>query len=235
MKRDNLSLRLRTVAAYVHREAVMADIGSDHAYLPCYLILEHQVVYAIAGEVNEGPYQSALREVQAANLQNKISVRKGDGLDILSQNEADVITICGMGGQLISSILEKGKTKLEGVKRLVLQPNVGSDAVRKWLIKENWVLVHEEIIKEDGKIYEVLVADSDKMEQPYSEKEELELLLGPFLMKEKNKAFVEKWKGELHQWEKILQQMELSESPDLTERKASLQKRIDSVKEELNL
>ncbi|MDM5338983.1 tRNA (adenine(22)-N(1))-methyltransferase TrmK [Fictibacillus enclensis] len=235
MKRDNLSLRLRTVAAHIHREAVMADIGSDHAYLPCYLILEHQVVYAIAGEVNEGPYQSALHEVQAANLQNKISVRKGDGLDILSPNEADVITICGMGGQLISSILEKGKTKIEGVKRLVLQPNVGADTVRKWLMKENWILVHEEIIKEDGKIYEVLVADWDKKEQPYSEKEELELLLGPFLMKEKNEAFVEKWKGELHQWEKILQQMERSESPDLAERKASLQKRIDSVKEELSL
>ncbi|MDN4525419.1 tRNA (adenine(22)-N(1))-methyltransferase [Fictibacillus fluitans] len=233
MKRDNLSLRLKRVAAHVHREAVMADIGSDHAYLPCYLILEHQVVYAIAGEVNEGPYQSAHNEVQAANLQNKISVRKGDGLEILSPNEADVITICGMGGQLISSILEKGKTKLQGVKRLVLQPNVGADTLRKWLKKENWILVHEEIIKEDGKIYEILVADRVEKEQPYTEKEELELLLGPFLMKEKNEVFFDKWKGELHQWENILKQMELSESPDLAERKASLQKRIDSVKEEL--
>ncbi|WP_062234905.1 tRNA (adenine(22)-N(1))-methyltransferase [Fictibacillus sp. FJAT-27399] len=233
MKRDNLSLRLKTVANYVHREAVIADIGSDHAYLPCYLVLEHQVVYAIAGEVNEGPYQSALKEVQSANLQTKISVRKGDGLEVISPNETDVITICGMGGQLIASILEKGKSKLEGVKRLILQPNVGADSVRIWLKNEGWTLTQEEILKEDGKIYEVLVADLQEGNQPYTENETLELLLGPFLMKQKNEAFIEKWRGELEQWTKILQQMESSQSPDSMERKRQLMKRIESVKKEL--
>ncbi|MCQ6266253.1 tRNA (adenine(22)-N(1))-methyltransferase TrmK [Fictibacillus sp. WQ 8-8] len=233
MKRDNLSLRLKTVANYVHREAVIADIGSDHAYLPCYLVLEHQVVYAIAGEVNEGPYQSALKEVQSANLQTKISVRKGDGLEVISPNETDVITICGMGGQLIASILEKGKSKLEGVKRLILQPNVGADSVRIWLKNEGWTLTQEEILKEDGKIYEVLVADRQEGNQPYTENETLELLLGPFLMKQKNEAFIEKWRGELEQWTKILQQMESSQSPDSMERKRQLMKRIESVKKEL--
>ncbi|UZJ80617.1 tRNA (adenine(22)-N(1))-methyltransferase [Fictibacillus sp. KU28468] len=233
MKRDNLSLRLKTVANYVHREAVIADIGSDHAYLPCYLVLEHQVVYAIAGEVNEGPYQSALKEVQSANLQTKISVRKGDGLEVISPNETDVITICGMGGQLIASILEKGKSKLKGVKRLILQPNVGADSVRIWLKNEGWTLTQEEILKEDGKIYEVLVADRQEGNQPYTENETLELLLGPFLMKQKNEAFIEKWRGELEQWTKILQQMESSQSPDSMERKRQLMKRIESVKKEL--
>ncbi|MDN4074788.1 MULTISPECIES: tRNA (adenine(22)-N(1))-methyltransferase [Fictibacillus] len=233
MKRDKLSLRLKTVADYVHRESVMADIGSDHAYLPCYLVLENQVAYAIAGEVNEGPYQSALKEVQSANLQTKISVRKGDGLEVISPNEADVITICGMGGQLITSILENGKSKLAGVKRLVLQPNVGADSIRKWLIKEGWTLTHEEILKEDGKIYEVLVADIQEGVQPYTKDESLELLLGPYLMKQKNKTFIEKWKGELEQWNKIMLQMESSQSPDLMERKQQLLKRIESVEEVL--
>ncbi|MCK6257738.1 tRNA (adenine(22)-N(1))-methyltransferase TrmK [Fictibacillus sp. KIGAM418] len=233
MKRDNLSLRLKTVANYVHREAVIADIGSDHAYLPCYLVLEHQVVYAIAGEVNEGPYQSALKEVQSANLQSKISVRKGDGLEVISPNETDVITICGMGGQLIASILEKGKSKLEGVKRLILQPNVGAGSVRIWLKNEGWTLTQEEILQEDGKIYEVLVADRKEGNQPYTDNEMLELLLGPFLMKQKNEAFIEKWSGELEQWTKILQQMESSQSPDSMERKRQLMKRIESVKKEL--
>lgn len=233
MKRDNLSLRLKTVADFVMRDSVVADIGSDHAYLPCYLMLEHQVPYAIAGEVNEGPYQSALKEVQLAGFQDKISVRKGDGLAVISPNEADVITICGMGGQLITSILENGKSKLEGVKRLILQPNVGAETVRKWLKKEGWVLNFEEIVKEDGKIYEILVADRQKGGHPYTEKENLELLLGPYLMNNKNDAFVEKWTSEIQQWEKILHQMDMSGSPGLEERKAQLKKKIETVKEEL--
>jgi tRNA (adenine22-N1)-methyltransferase len=210
MNSEKLSKRLERVSHYVMQDSVLADIGSDHAYLPCYLGLKNIIKKGIAGEITEGPFLSAKEQVVLDGLTDVIEVRKGDGLSVLKENEAEVVTICGMGGSLITSILEKGKDKLGNAKRLILQPNVGAKNVRKWLLKENWVLTAEEIIKEDGKIYEVLVADRSG-EQPYTKNIESELLLGPFLVKNQNDAFKEKWTGEVKQWNAILAQMEKSQ------------------------
>jgi tRNA (adenine22-N1)-methyltransferase len=210
MNSEKLSKRLERVSHYVMQDSVLADIGSDHAYLPCYLGLKNIIKKGIAGEITEGPFLSAKEQVVLDGLTDVIEVRKGDGLSVLKENEAEVVTICGMGGSLITSILEKGKDKLGNAKRLILQPNVGAKTVRKWLLKENWVLTAEEIIKEDGKIYEVLVADRSG-EQPYTKNIESELLLGPFLVKNQNDAFKEKWTGEVKQWNAILAQMEKSQ------------------------
>jgi tRNA (adenine22-N1)-methyltransferase len=210
MNSEKLSKRLERVSHYVIQDSVLADIGSDHAYLPCYLGLKNIIKKGIAGEITEGPFLSAKEQVMLDGLTDVIEVRKGDGLSVLKKNEAEVVTICGMGGSLITSILEKGKDKLGNTKRMILQPNVGAKTVRKWLLKENWVLTAEEIIKEDGKIYEVLVADRSG-EQPYTKNMESELLLGPFLVNNQNDAFKEKWSGEVKQWNAILAQMEKSQ------------------------
>lgn len=210
MNSEKLSQRLEKVSNYVLQGSVLADIGSDHAYLPCYLGLKRKIKKGIAGEITEGPYLSAKEQVVLDGLSDIIEVRKGDGLSVLKENEAEVITICGMGGSLITSILEKGKDKLGKAQRLVLQPNIGAKNVRKWLLKEDWVLSAEEIIKEDGKIYEVLVADRSG-EQPYTNNIDAELLFGPFLLKAQNEAFKEKWAGEVRQWKAILAQMEKSQ------------------------
>lgn len=233
MNVEKLSLRLEKVAKYVLDHSIVADIGSDHAYLPCYLAVNKRIRGAIAGEINEGPYQSAKKQVEESGLEHIITVRKGNGLAVISANEAEVITICGMGGQLIATILEEGKEKLEGVKRLILQPNVGSESVRKWLLKENWILVTEEILKEDGKIYEVLVADRTGV-QPYSGNPTYELLLGPYLLKEKSDVFREKWLGEIAQWTNILKQMKKSGSLGVGLKIAELKEKIETVKELIN-
>lgn len=209
MNSEKLSQRLEKVSNYVLQGSVLADIGSDHAYLPCYLGLKKKIKKGIAGEITEGPYLSAKEQVELDGLSDVIEVRKGDGLSVLKEDEAEVVTICGMGGSLITSILEKGKDKLGNAKRLILQPNIGAKNVRKWLLKEKWVLSAEEIIKEDGKIYEVLVADRSG-EQPYTNNIEAELLFGPFLLNDQNEAFKEKWAGEVRQWKAILAQMEKS-------------------------
>lgn len=111
------------------------------------------------------------KNVQAEGLAEKITVRMGDGLEVIQPGEVDCITIAGMGGALISSILENGNTKLGSVKRLVLQPNISAISIRKWLIENNWELVTEEILEEDGKIYEILVAEQGDPAKPYQEKE----------------------------------------------------------------
>ncbi|MCM3586305.1 tRNA (adenine(22)-N(1))-methyltransferase TrmK [Mesobacillus maritimus] len=219
MNTDKLSARLATVASYVSEGLRIADIGSDHAYLPCHLVKKGVVPFAIAGEVAEGPYQSARKQVRLEGLSEQIIVRKGDGLEVVQPGEVDCITIAGMGGALIANILEAGKDKLKNVKKLVLQPNVGASAIREWLIENNWKLTAENILKEDGKIYEVLVAEIGNPEEPYGNRHELEILFGPYLLKEKNEAFKEKWGLEKQNWERILNQLEKADLNEATQSK----------------
>lgn len=232
MNTEKLSDRLVTVARFVPLGSRLADIGSDHAYLPCYLVKKGIVPFAIAGEVVAGPFESARGHVQAEGLSTTLIVRMGDGLDVLEPGEAECITIAGMGGVLIASILERGKEKLEAVNRLILQPNISAVTVRKWLLENSWQLIDEEIIEEEGKIYEILVAEKGEPLAPYTFDRETELLLGPFLMKKGGAIFVKKWRMEVNSWRKILEQLEKASPTEETIRKRhELLQRIKSVEE----
>ncbi|ESU30635.1 hypothetical protein G3A_21155 [Bacillus sp. 17376] len=235
MNAEKLSDRLEAVANNIPKGASLADIGSDHAYLPCNVVKKGAVPMAVAGEVAEGPFQSALEQVQEENLTDKISVRKGDGLEVIQLGEVDCITIAGMGGTLISTILEKGKSKLEGVSRLVLQPNVGSFAVRRWLIDNGWELIKEEILEEDRKIYEILVAEKGDPMNPYQHGNlEIGILFGPFLLKEKPVVFKEKWNAEVRNWERILKQLdEAVQNDDTASKRQELKIKLKMAEEAL--
>lgn len=230
MNTDKLSVRLATVAKYVPEGAPTADIGSDHAYLPCYLAKNGGISFAIAGEVAQGPYQSAERNVSAEGLSEIISVRMGDGLEVINQGEVECITIAGMGGALIASILENGKEKLGAVKRLVLQPNISAISIRKWLLENNWGLVNEEIIEEDGKIYEILIAEKGDPKRPYRSNLEAGLLLGPFLVQKQTPPFKKKWAMERKNWKRIYEQLEFTaETSETIEKKQELIEKIKLV------
>ena len=234
MNEVRLSKRLQKVAEFVPINKKVADIGSDHAYLPCFLALTNQIAYAVAGEVNEGPFQSAKSQVARLSLEGVIHVRKGNGLQVIKPNEVEVVTIAGMGGGLISTILEEAKENLMGVERLVLQPNVTADKVRRWLLKNGWKLVNEEILEEDGKIYEILVADKGDGKAPYVNEEniELSLLLGPYLLKDKNEVFQKKWSLELENWHRILTQFQgAKQTSDVLTKKQELEILIKEVEE----
>lgn len=234
MNHEKLSKRLAHVAQHIPRDSILADIGSDHAYLPCYAVLNGLAARAIAGEVAQGPFQSAKQQVEQTGLQNIIEVRKGDGLDVLSPDEATCITIAGMGGSLISSILDRGKDKLQAVKRLILQPNVGAYNIRAWLIENGWELTDEEILEEDEKIYEILIAEKGDPLRPYSGNRDLGIFLGPFLKKERNDTFVKKWSLEIAHWERILKQLEeKGQNPDLESKRLELSRQIQMVEEAL--
>ncbi len=210
MNSEQLSKRLHTVAAFIPKGSVLADIGSDHAYLPCYAVHKGIVTKAIAGEVVEGPWLSAKRQVRSEGFETYIDVRKGDGLEVLQKDEATCITIAGMGGTLISTILEKGKSKLGKVDTLILQPNIQAINIRVWLLENGWQLTDERILEEDGKIYEVLTAKPGDPELPYGQNKEKELLLGPFLMKECSNVFRKKWESESRHWRQIINRLEES-------------------------
>jgi tRNA (adenine22-N1)-methyltransferase len=232
MNTDKLSERLKIVADFIPNGYKLADIGSDHAYLPCFVVKKGIVPFAIAGEVVEGPYQSALRQVFEEELTERISVRKGNGLEVIEVGEVDCITIAGMGGSLISTILETGKEKLSTVKRLILQPNISAMSIRQWLIENGWELVDEKIVEEDDKIYEVLVAEQGNPLNSYKKDLQKSLLMGPFLLEVQNEVFKKKWQEEKRNWKRILAQLaQANQSEEVRLKMNDLNNKIKMVEE----
>ncbi|WP_432355227.1 tRNA (adenine(22)-N(1))-methyltransferase [Sporosarcina sp. A2] len=215
MNAKNLSERLRLVASFVEAGTVVADIGSDHAYLPCWLVQNGQTQRAIAGEVVKGPFESAQRNVAKEGLTSQITVRLANGLQaILPEDGVDTVTIAGMGGTLISSILENGVENLESVRRIIVQPNIHAIAIREWAVSNSWRVIDEAILKEDHKIYEVLVLERGNL--AYSPKE---LLMGPVLLKACSPIFIEKWQSELKEIERVITALSNSVLTDETQAK----------------
>ncbi|CAM3797950.1 tRNA (adenine(22)-N(1))-methyltransferase [Alkalicoccus chagannorensis] len=233
MNGKRLSKRLEVTASFVLKEGTVADIGSDHAYLPIHLTAHDLCEYAIAGELNEGPLQSAIEKIYANELEDRVEARLGNGLEVLEGRRADTVVIAGMGGPLIASILSEGKQYLGGVKRLVLQPNVAADQVRRWLDGHGWILFDEEILEEDGHIYEVLAAEPEGT-SPYTEaKKEQQLWLGPYLMERKPASFRMKWRMEYDQLKRIRAQLQLASQQLAQERAAELEKKMSWIEEVL--
>lgn len=233
MNEQELSLRLQRVGAAVPAGARLADIGSDHAYLPVALMLKKKITFAVAGEVVKGPFESAKTQVEKSGLTDKIVVRLADGLEALQPADGiTAITIAGMGGTLIRSILENGRVKkrINGTERLILQPNVGEKNVRHWLMEHGYTILHEEILEENQKIYEIIVAEKQDQSRGYSEQE---LFLGPFLMLEKSSVFRKKWQRELKQRENVLQQLRQAENLP-KEKIREITQQIEWIKEVLS-
>ncbi|WP_346206394.1 tRNA (adenine(22)-N(1))-methyltransferase TrmK [Caldifermentibacillus hisashii] len=230
-----LAERLKEITTYIPKDSILADIGSDHAYLPIYCVKNKIVKKAIAGEVADGPLLAAKSSVKAYQFEQFIDVRKGDGLAVLKETDSvDCITIAGMGGALISSILDNGKEKLHQVSRLILQPNLAADQIRLWLLNHNWKLVKEKILEEDGHIYEILVAEQGESEAPYcnDEDKEKQVFFGPYLIKEKNHVFYKKWKREYNEWLRVLEKLDKAkENAAIIRKKSELKKYIQWYKE----
>lgn len=226
MNTARLSTRLATVASYVEAGAVVADIGSDHAYLPCFLVHNGIVQKAIAGEVVKGPYDSAVKNVRREGLASSVTVRLANGLLAIEASDAvDTVTIAGMGGPLIATILESGKDRLYGVKRIIAQPNIYAKAIREWAVENEWTIIAENILKEDGKIYEIIV-----LERGRATYNDIELLFGPFLLQDKSPVFLEKWQKESAEWQRVLKSLEQAEQTAAIEaRKHELVMHIDLV------
>lgn len=207
----HLSARLACVASLVSAGARVADIGSDHAYLPAALVLDGKIDFAIAGEVVKGPYENAVHEIKDHQLEGQVIPRLADGLAAIEPaDKVDTITIAGMGGSLIASILEKDKNKLTGIKRLVLQPNVGESQLREWLMNNHYQIMNEKIIEEDNHIYEIIVAEPSVVPFRYSK---YELDFGPFLLENKGPVFRKKWQEYLQREAHVIDQMQKAQQP----------------------
>lgn len=159
-KKIELSKRLKLVASFVEPGALVADVGTDHGYVPIWLVQEGVAAGGIAMDVNQGPLERAKAHIAACGLSGRIQVRLGDGLSALSGEEADTVIIAGMGGSLIVRILTEGLETARRMKRLILSPQSEIWSVRAFLERNGFVIEDDAMTEEDGKYYTVICARS---------------------------------------------------------------------------
>ncbi|KKA09547.1 SAM-dependent methyltransferase [Pseudomonas ogarae] len=201
MNEQTLSMRLECVAAHMPAGARLADIGSDHAYLPVALLRRGAIAMAVAGEVALTPFRAAERTVGENGLEQQISVRLANGLAAIEPEDGiTAISLCGMGGETIRDILDSGKARLSGQERLILQPNGGEQPLRQWLMEHDYRILCEELLQENRFYYEIIVAERAGPVTYTAE----ELYFGPLQLQARTPICLAKWQRLLRQKQKTL-------------------------------
>jgi tRNA (adenine22-N1)-methyltransferase len=178
-----LSKRLEAIANMVDQDDIVLDIGTDHGYLPIYLVSNQIIKLAVASDIKESPLKMALKNVDKANLKDKIKLVLSDGLEAIT-SYFNTLVIAGVGPRTIINVLNKGKNKIKG-KTLILQSNVSSNLVREWLVSNNFKIIDEALVHEDNNYYEIIKAVNGKQILTSSD-----LYLGPFIKKIKNETVI---------------------------------------------
>lgn len=218
--------RLLAIAGFVSPGGVVADIGTDHARLPIYLVLSGNNPAAIASDINKGPYEAARQAVKFNKVEDKVQVRLGDGMRVLKPGEADVVVMAGMGGNTIRGIIENTPTAvLDTVKRLVLQPMADAGELRLWLAQNGWLLADETLVKEEERIYSVIAAESG--EEITGDK--LLLEIGPRLVEKRDPLlpqYLHKLKGD---YQRVLSALARTRNPDAQDKAIKLTAKLAKI------
>ncbi len=220
-----LRSRLNMAAQMVRKGSRIADIGTDHAYLPAALILDGTVPCAIAADLRKGPLENAEATVKHYGIDEKVQLRLSDGLKCVDPSEVDDIIIAGMGGILISEILEAAPWVKDKNIQLILQPQTHDDVLRKWLWENGFEITNEASCFDDGKTY---ICMSAVYSGEVSAHSEAEILLGGFIRKidDASVSFCEK---KIHRTKVRLEALRKSD-PENVETEI-LQKILNEVKE----
>lgn len=187
-----ISNRLMTAAALVTQGYTLADVGTDHGYIPIYLLQQKKIPAAIAMDINEGPLERAKEHIALYGLQAYIQTRLSDGVAALKPGEVEAVLIAGMGGGLVMHILKDGEKVCQSAKELILQPQSEIEHVREFLREEGYTILAEDMVYEDGKFYPMM-----KVQYQGENVEELKLsdLYGGLLLQNRHpvlKTFLEK-------------------------------------------
>ncbi|WP_072525486.1 tRNA (adenine(22)-N(1))-methyltransferase [Clostridium sp. Marseille-P3244] len=226
-----LSNRMSAVASLVTEGLRLADIGTDHGYIPISLAESGQIPAAIAMDVNNGPLLTAEKNIRVHGLGHRISTRISDGFSALRPGEADTAVIAGMGGALTVRILREGMTVVRSLKECILQPQSEIRMVRAFLLEEGFLFIREVMVKEDGKYYVVMKV------KPPSEKEnhrndgskiwdETELKYGRLLLENRDPVLEEYLNREKTLCEKILKRLEGQKTGRVLERRRQLEQEL---------
>lgn len=177
-----LSKRMQAVADLITPGEALADVGTDHGYIPIYAVEENIVKRAIAMDINKGPIERAASHIAEHGLEAYIEMRCCDGVKGLCAGEVQTVVIAGMGGGLMQKIMEDGAEVLQTVSEIILQPQSEIDKFRQYLVSHGWMIEREDMVFEDGKYYPMMRVKRGKMEVS----NELFWKFGIYLLEDRN-------------------------------------------------
>lgn len=221
-----LSKRLFAVSEMVTSNSRLADIGTDHGYIPIYLIENKRIPRAIAMDVNKGPLNRAKENIELHGLGEYIETRLSDGAAALHSGEADAVVIAGMGGGLVIKILTEGSEVLESVKELILQPQSELAFVRRHLQDNHYAVIEENMVLDDGKYYPMMKVIHGKMDY----EREIDFKYGKLLLEQKNeclKSFLDK---EERTYEKVLETLRGNDGEHAKQRIAEVEHELECIR-----
>ncbi len=229
-----LSKRLETVASFVKKGSSIADVGTDHGYIPIALMERGWAVKAVAMDVRPGPLKRARCHIRERGLEEKIETRLGDGVKTLARGEADTVIIAGMGGELVIHILEEGRALWDTVDQWILSPQSDLDKVRRYLEQEGFVIAREDMTREDGKYYTVMEAVRPCVREKLVTEELPELreagyLYGAGLIRGRHPVLLEFLEREERQVREILKSLEAQEGARAAARKEELTRKLSWI------
>jgi len=215
-----LSERLETIIQMAPKSNCIADIGTDHGFVPIRFVQDGICKRAVASDVGKGPIERAKAHIEEAKLTDIIDVRLGDGLSTLQENECDTIVIAGMGGPLMETILSERPEILHTTKYFLLSPHTEPERIRFFMAENNFEIVQESMVFEDGKYYVMMLFKNGTNHKLSKE----EILFGPILLKEKPEVFVCFLKNEERILKEIITKLEeKSNEKALQEKKKELE------------
>ena len=226
-----LSKRLQAVANLVGETGVVADVGTDHGYIPVFLVSSGKAERAIAMDVNAGPLARAQEHIRQFGLEGQIEPRLSDGLSALQPGEAQSIVIAGMGGALMMRILADGQDIARTVGRLVLQPQSELRSFRRFLAGHGYRIVEEDMVYEDGKYYSMMAVEpvSHGIGGEPGKMTETELRYGPLLLAQKHPVLQRYLLHQREQKQKILENLGRNARQDVSEREALVREELREI------
>ena len=224
-----LSPRLAALAALLPKDVRVVDIGADHAYLPIFLAMRGTHPIVIATEISPGPFARAFSCVCEHGMEDRVELRLGDGLAVVTPGEVDAVVMAGMGGGTMVDILTRGAAHLPHLRCLVLQPMSGQEKLREWLDTHGWYPQQEDLVRDEGKFYEIIAAVPGQ-DHVYPQ---LRYRVGPRLLEERHPLLVPYLTDQKSHWEKVAAQVEQSRSHDKNVRLQDVNNRIQQLEEVL--
>lgn len=206
-----LSIRLKKIYDIMPECNCFADIGTDHAYLPVYMCAMGKCKTAIASDIVSGPLERANATILKFGMRDKISVRLGPGVSTLSSDEADVVSIAGMGGLIIAQILEQGRYVLKNATKIIVQPMTAVEDLREYLYKNNWNIEQEYLVKENDKLYNILSISSSDSNTAF-EPGDIDIFIGRHLIEDKPDLYNEYLERKIFKLDKMIAGLKKSSS-----------------------
>ncbi|MDH5074052.1 tRNA (adenine(22)-N(1))-methyltransferase [Clostridium perfringens] len=224
-----LSKRLKRIAEHVDKCESVADIGTDHGYIPIYLVKEGICKKAIASDINKGPIEKAKVNVAFEGVSNKIKCLLGPGLNPLKVGEVNGVILAGMGGNLTRDILLADMNKVKKYDFIILQPAQNPEVLREFLYKNDYEIIDEDLIKDEGRFYELFKVKYNENSEKLVFEDELYYEVSPLLREKNHSLFKEFIEGKINRCETILSFIK-EDTEAAKKRKSDLEEKINKLK-----